>query len=66
MKKLSIKIQILLLSALSLTLIAAIATYISTIKSKEALLGNSYANLTTIRDMKKIRLRGYLEIQSKI
>jgi methyl-accepting chemotaxis protein len=53
MKKLSIKIQILLLTTLSLTLLAAIATYVSSVKSKDALIGNSYANLTTIRDMKK-------------
>ncbi|MFA7354282.1 MAG: methyl-accepting chemotaxis protein, partial [Sulfurimonadaceae bacterium] len=53
MKKLSIKIQVLLLTLLSLTLLAAIATYVSSKKSKDALIENSYANLTTIRDMKK-------------
>ncbi|MDO9266965.1 MAG: HAMP domain-containing protein, partial [Sulfurimonas sp.] len=58
MKKISIKTQILLLTTISLTLLAIIATYISSSKSRDALMNNSYANLTTIRDMKKNQIEG--------
>ena len=53
MKKFSIKIQILLLTTLSLTLLAMITTYIASSKSKNALIANSYSQLTTVRDVKK-------------
>ncbi|MDY0123784.1 methyl-accepting chemotaxis protein [Sulfurimonas sp.] len=59
MKKLSVKLQVLLLIVISLTLLAAIATYISSSKSKEALLKNSYANLTTLRDVKKSQIEAF-------
>ncbi|MFA5454890.1 MAG: methyl-accepting chemotaxis protein [Sulfurimonas sp.] len=58
MKKISIKTQILILTTISLTLLAIIATYISSSKSRDALMSNGYANLTTIRDMKKNQIEG--------
>ncbi|WP_294966798.1 cache domain-containing protein [Sulfurimonas sp.] len=53
MNKLSIKFQVILLTTLSLILLASITTYISSSKSKEVLISNSYKNLTTVRDIKK-------------
>ncbi len=58
MRKISIKTQILLLTTISLTLLTIIATYISSSKSRDALMSNSYANLTTIRDIKKNEIEG--------
>ncbi|MDT8339090.1 MAG: HAMP domain-containing protein, partial [Sulfurimonas sp.] len=59
MKKLSVKIQILLLITLSLTLLGAVATYIASSKSKDALLESSYANLTALRDVKKSQIEAF-------
>ncbi|QOY51913.1 methyl-accepting chemotaxis protein [Candidatus Sulfurimonas baltica] len=53
MKNISIKLQVILLTVFSLLLLAFITTYISSTKSKEALVKNSYSQLTTARDMKK-------------
>ena len=59
MQKLSIKLQVILLTALSLILLASITTYISTSKSKSALMDNSYSTLTTVRDMKKNQIQSF-------
>ncbi len=61
MKKLSIKIQILLLTTLSLTLLAMITTYIASSKSKNALIANSYSQLTTVRDVKKNQIENFFK-----
>ncbi|MDD5372088.1 MAG: cache and HAMP domain-containing protein, partial [Sulfurimonas sp.] len=61
MNKLSVKAQIILLIMLSLTLLAVITTYISTTKSKNALVNDSYANLTTARDMKKNQIENFFK-----
>jgi len=61
MNKLSIKTQIILLMILSLTLLTAITTYISSSKSKNALINNSYANITTARDMKKNQIENFFK-----
>ncbi len=53
MNRLSIRIQIILLTALSLILLALITTNISVSQSKDALMKNSFSQLTTVRDMKK-------------
>ncbi|WP_310441244.1 methyl-accepting chemotaxis protein [Sulfurimonas sp.] len=61
MKKFSIKIQILLLTTLSLTLLAMITTYIASSKSKNALIANSYSQLTTVRDVKKNQIENFFK-----
>lgn len=59
MSKLSIKLQVILLVVSALVLLALITTYISTSESKSALTENSYANLTTVRDMKKNQIQSF-------
>jgi len=59
MKSFSIKIQIILLTTLSLILLASITAYISTSQSKESLMKTSYSQLTTVRDMKKNQLQDF-------
>ncbi|WP_373036361.1 methyl-accepting chemotaxis protein [Sulfurimonas sp.] len=59
MNKLSIKSQVILLTTLSLILLALITTYLSSSKSKEALIQNSYKNLTTVRDIKKSQIEEF-------
>ncbi|MCF6309905.1 MAG: methyl-accepting chemotaxis protein [Sulfurimonas sp.] len=59
MNKISIKIQVILLIVISLILLGLITTYVSVTKSKEALMDNSYARLTTVRDMKKNQIQNF-------
>ena len=59
MNKLSIKSQVILLTTFSLILLALITTYLSSSKSKEALMENSYKNLTTVRDIKKKQIEEF-------
>lgn len=67
MKNISIKLQVILLTVFSLLLLAFITTYISSTKSKEALVKNSYSQLTTARDMKKSFIESFFnEITSDI
>ncbi|MFT7002867.1 MAG: methyl-accepting chemotaxis protein [Sulfurimonas sp.] len=61
MNKLSIKFQVILLTTLSLILLATITTYISSSKSKDALIQNSYKNLTTVRDIKKNQIENFFK-----
>ncbi len=56
MQKLSIKNQLLLLIFSSLIVLTLITTLISTTKSKDALVSQSYAKLTSMRDIKKYNL----------
>lgn len=59
MPKLSIKIQILLLVCVSLFLLALITSSLSSSKSKEALMAQSYAKLTASRDIKKHQIEDF-------
>lgn len=59
MSKLSIRLQVILLVASSLVILAFIIGLISTNKSADALLKNSYENLTTVRDMKKDQIQSF-------
>ncbi|MBD3842138.1 MAG: methyl-accepting chemotaxis protein [Campylobacterales bacterium] len=59
MKKLSIKMQVILLVASSLVLLAFISSFISASKSKSTLLANNYARLTTMRDTKKNQIQNF-------
>ena len=59
MTKLSLKLQIILLSVISLVILASITTYLSVSKSKDALMMNSYSQLTTVRDMKKNQIQNF-------
>ena len=61
MSKLSIKLQIILLVASSLVVLAFVIGLISTNKSADALLKNSYENLTTLRDMKKDQIQSFFD-----
>jgi len=61
MNKMSIRMQMILSTAISLVLLALITTYISTTDSKEALIKNSYSQLTTVRDMKKHSIEGFFK-----
>ena len=55
----SLKLQILLVTSLSLIILAFITTYISSTKSKDTLMEKSYSQLTTMRDMKKNYIEGF-------
>ncbi|MDA3909440.1 MAG: methyl-accepting chemotaxis protein [Sulfurimonas sp.] len=59
MNKLSIRMQIILSTALSLILLALITTYISVSESKEALMKNSYDTLTGTRDSKAQQIQNF-------
>jgi len=59
MSKISIKSQLLLLLSVSLILLALITAYISTTKSKNALMSESYSKLTAARDMKKHQIENF-------
>lgn len=59
MNKLSIKFQIILLTTVSLILLASITTFLSSSRSKEVLMQNSYKNLTTLRDIKKNQIEEF-------
>ena len=59
MNKMSLKLQILLVTSLSLIILAFITTYISSTKSKDTLMEKSYSQLTTMRDMKKNYIEGF-------
>lgn len=59
MSRLSIKIQMIFLISLSLIFLAIITTYVSSSKSKTALMGNSYDNLKTIRNIKKNQIEKF-------
>ena len=61
MNKLSIKLQVILLVASSLVVLAFVIGLISTSKSADALLKNSYENLTTVRDMKKDQIQSFFD-----
>ena len=61
MSKLSIKMQVILLVLLSLITLAIVTSLISTSKSKDALMKNSYANLTTMRDVKKNQISNFFK-----
>ena len=57
--KMSLKLQIILATSISLILLAIITTYISSSESKDALMNKSYSQLTTMRDMKKNYIEGF-------
>jgi len=59
MKNISIKIQILTLVVSSLVLLAFILTIASVSKSKDALVKQSYATLTSIRDSKANQIQNF-------
>jgi methyl-accepting chemotaxis protein len=59
MQKLSIKIQIISLTVLSLLLLAFITTTISVTEAEEALVHDTYSQLTTVRDMKKNQIQDF-------
>jgi methyl-accepting chemotaxis protein len=61
MSKLSIKIQVISLTILSLMLLGFITTTISVTKTKNALISESYSQLTTIRDMKKSQIQSFFD-----
>jgi len=55
----SIKLQVILLVAISLSLLAFTSSFISSSESKSALLANNYAQLTTMRDTKKNQIQNF-------
>jgi methyl-accepting chemotaxis protein len=59
MSKLSIKIQVILLTTISLVVLAVITSFISTSESKTALLEESYSGLTTVRDIKQHQIQDF-------
>lgn len=59
MKKMSIKIQVILLVVVSLVLSGLISTYISSSKSKEALIKANDSRLSMGRDLKKNQIQAY-------
>ena len=59
MKKMSIKIQVILLMVVSLVLLALISTYISSSKSKEALIKANDSRLSMGRDLKKNQIQNF-------
>ncbi len=61
MKKMSIKIQVVLLMVVSLVLLALISTYISSSKSKEVLLKANDSRLSLARDIKKSQIESFFK-----
>jgi len=59
MNKLSIKLQVMSLVAVALILLVLVTSYISTSKSTETLMQNSYDNLTTVREMKTNQITSF-------
>jgi len=59
MLKLSIKIQVIALTIISLLLLALVTTTVAVNTSKNALQNASYAALTTVRDMKKSQIETF-------
>ena len=59
MKKLSIKMQTILLIVTSLVLLALISTYVSSTQSSDALTSANNSMLTTVRDMKKNQIQSF-------
>ncbi|WP_294966992.1 methyl-accepting chemotaxis protein [Sulfurimonas sp.] len=59
MNRFSIRMQIILSTALSLILLAVITTNISVSQSKTALMENSFSQLTTVRDIKKSQIEDF-------
>ena len=59
MSKMSIKVQVTLLVLVSLISLAIISAMLSSSKSKEALMKDSYSHLTTMRDFKKNYIEGF-------
>ncbi len=59
MNKLSIRIQVILLTALSLILLALITTSVSVVESKDALMKKSYDTLTSARDSKSNQIQNF-------
>ncbi|MCF6339507.1 MAG: methyl-accepting chemotaxis protein [Sulfurimonas sp.] len=63
MKKLSIKLQIVLLTSFSLIILAVISTLVATIKTKESLTAASYTSLSSLRDVKKNQIQALFSRQ---
>ncbi len=61
MKKMSIKVQVILLMVVSLVLLALISTYISSSKSKEALIKANDSRLSLARDIKKSQIESFFK-----
>lgn len=61
MSKLSLKIQILLMTIIALISLAGITTYISSSETTEALVKVSYDRLTSARDTKKSQLESFFQ-----
>jgi len=59
MGKVSIKLQVIGLVMFSLIVLGLVITVLSVSKSKDALVKNSYNNLTTVRDMKKNQIERF-------
>jgi len=59
MKKMSIKMQTILLIVASLVLLALISTSVAGSKSSEALVDKNQAMLSTVRDMKKNQIQSF-------
>jgi methyl-accepting chemotaxis protein len=59
MSKLSIKIQVIALTVISLMVLAFITTIVAVTESKSALQNESYEGLTTVRDMKKNQIQSF-------
>lgn len=59
MKKISLKLQIILLTIGSMVLLSTLITYISVSKSTQGLTDNAYSKLTALRDIKKSQLDSF-------
>lgn len=59
MQRLSIKLQVILLVLVSLIVLASVSAMLSSSKSKEVLMQESYSKLTTMRDLKKNFIEGF-------
>ena len=61
MKRLSVKLQVLLLVIVSLIILTVISTAVSVYESKTALLHDSYERLSTANEVKKHELEEFLK-----
>ena len=63
MSQLSIKVQVVFLTTISLIILTLVTGFISISHSQSALLEKSYAGLTTVRDMKKKQIERFFTKQ---
>ena len=61
MKNMSIKLKMIMLTTISLMILAVISTYIASVESKNALVENAKSKLISLRDIKKHEIEAFFD-----